>query len=348
MNSMPASVTDAVGREIEAGVFPGAVVMLGRPGEVLCHAAFGYARVQPTHVPMQPDTIFDLASVTKVVATATAAAICIDDGLLALPDRVNAYLPSFNAAGAQEVTIAQLGAHVGGLDNTRFDNLAGEAMLEALVAAPLARAPESAYEYTCRAFILLGLVIEAASGRSLADFCDERIFRPLGMIDTHFAPFVDVSRLAGNERETAGHISDEQAQSAGRPIGNAGLFSNAPDLARFAEMMLGRGGRDGVRILSEATHRRITTRLSPAHLPARGFGWDLRPPEISPARGRLLSEAAYGHTGWTGQSLYIDPERDIYLIVLTNRTHPARQENHEASAMSRARIADALLEAFPG
>lgn len=348
MKSTPAGVADAVAREIEAGLFPGAVVMLGRPGEILCHEAFGDARVRPIHVSMQPDTIFDLASVTKVVATATAAAICIDDGLLALPDRVSAYLSSFNAPGAEEVTIARLGAHVGGLDNTRFDNLTGEAMLDALQSAPLARAPESDYEYTCRAFILLGLVIEAATGRSLADFCDERIFRPLGMIDTHFAPFVDTSRLAGSERETPGHISDEQAQSAGRPIGNAGLFSNAPDLSRFAEMMLGRGERDGVRTLSEATHGRITTRLSPAHLPARGFGWDLRPPEISPARARLLSASAYGHTGWTGQSLYVDPERDIYLIVLTNRTHPARQENHEATAVARARIADALLEAFPG
>ena len=227
MNSMPASVTDAVGREIEAGVFPGAVVMLGRPGEVLCHAAFGYARVQPTHVPMQPDTIFDLASVTKVVATATAAAICIDDGLLALPDRVNAYLPSFNAAGAQEVTIAQLGAHVGGLDNTRFDNLAGEAMLEALVAAPLARAPESAYEYTCRAFILLGLVIEAASGRSLADFCDERIFRPLGY--RHPLPRSSTSRAGRNERRRRGTsaTSRRSRQAADR---QSGLFSNAPDL----------------------------------------------------------------------------------------------------------------------
>ena len=346
MNSTPASVAGAIGREIESGLFPGAVVMLGRPGEILCHEAFGYARIRPTHVPMQPDSIFDLASVTKVVATATAAAICIDDGILALSDRVSAYLPSFNAPGAEEVTIAQLGAHVGGLDNTRFDNLTGEAMLEALVAAPLARAPESDYEYTCRAFILLGLVVEAATGRSLAEFCDERIFHPLEMLDTHFAPFVDPSRLAGNERETPGHISDEQAQSAGRPIGNAGLFSNAPDLARFAEMMLGCGAREGVRILSEATHGRITTRLSPANLPARGFGWDLRPPEISPARGRLLSASAYGHTGWTGQSLYVDPERDIYLIVLTNRTHPARQENHEATAIARARIADALIGAF--
>ncbi len=346
MSSRTTVISRAVRGEIEAGLFPGAVIMLGRPGEVLYHEAFGRARVRPVCVPMQRDTVFDLASVTKVAATATAAAIAIEDGLLDFASRVSTYLPRFSAPGTDAVTVGQLGTHTGGLTNIKFPDLTGEAMLDALEAAPLAWPPESAYEYTCRAFILLGLVVEAATDRSLAEFCDERIYRPLGMADTRFGPIESTPRLAGNERE-GGQISDEQAQTAGRPIGNAGLFSTAPDLARFAEMMLGRGTRDGVTIISESMHKQITARMSPRHLPARGFGWDLRPPLEAPARPHLLSDVAYGHTGWTGQSLWIDPLANLYLIILTNRTHPSRRDDHETAAVARARIGDTVLESLP-
>jgi len=346
MLAQHAPIADAVQREIEAGHFPGAVVMLGRPGAVLYHEAFGFARTIPDHVPMTPGTLFDLASVTKVVATATAAAICMDDGLLELDAPVAAYLPGFDAPGAEAVSVRQLGTHTGGLDNRKFDHLAGEEMLEAIRSVPLAWEPDDAMEYSCLGFILLGLAVEAVTGQPLGEYCRQRIFGPLGMSDTQFGPPKDLSRLAASERETLGEISDGQARGAGRAVGNAGVFSIAADLARFAEMMLGRGRCDGVRVLSEEIHGRITRRLTPPHLPARGFGWDLRPPEESPARGALLSAGAHGHTGWTGQSLWIDPERELYAIVLTNRTHPFCQDNHEAAAMARARITDAMIEAL--
>lgn len=346
MHLQRAHIADAVHREIEAGLFPGAVVMLGRPGSVLCHEAFGWARTSPNRVAMRRDTVFDIASVSKVVATATAAAICADEGLLELDAPVAAYLPSFRALGAEAVSVRQLGTHTAGLDNRKFQHLAGEEMLEAIQAVPLAWEPDSVMEYSCLGFILLGLVVEAVAGRPLGEYCRERIFAPLGMVDTQFGPPRDLSRLAASERATLGEISDGQARVAGRAVGNAGVFSTAPDLARFAEMMLGRGEREGVRVLSEGMHRRVTDRLTAPHLPARGFGWDLRPAEESPARGSLLSARAYGHTGWTGQSLWIDPKRELYVVVLTNRTHPICQDNHEAAAMSRARITDALVEAI--
>lgn len=340
-----AAIAAAVHTEIAAGHFPGAVVMLGRPGEVLYHEAFGQARLAPAAVPMQPDTVFDIASVSKVVATATAAAVCADDGLLQFEAPVSEYLPAFPAA---DVTVAHLAAHTAGLDNGKFDHLAGETMLEAMVKAPATWPPDTVCEYSCRGFILLGLIVERVTGRPLGGFCRERIFAPLGMHDTQFGAPADLGRLAASERDVAGEISDGQARQAGRSVGNAGVFSTAPDLARFAETMLGRGTRDGTRILSTERHRRVTTRLTPPHLPARAFGWDLRPPDQSPARGRLLSPSAYGHTGWTGQSLWIDPARELYAIVLTNRTHPRDTGNHGAAAEARARLTDALLMACTG
>lgn len=343
MIDIPAKIAETLLHEMQSGLFPGAVVMFGRPGEVLYHQAFGQARLRPEHAPMRPDTVFDIASVTKVAATATAAAICVDDGLFEFTDPVATYLPKFNAPGAKMVTIADLGTHTAGVDNSKFQHLAGEAMLEAMQTAPLTWPPQTVCEYSCRGFILLGLIIEAVTHKPLADFCHERIFRPLDMHDTLFRPPDDLSRLAGSERENPGEVSDGQARLAGRPVGNAGVFSTAPDLARFAEMMLGCGMRGDARVLSQKTHQQIISRLTPSHLPARGFGWDLRTFEESPSRGCLLSARAYGHTGWTGQSLWIDPEFGLYVIILTNRTHPVCRDNHEACAKARARITDALL-----
>ncbi len=352
----PDRVKQAAESEIRAGYFPGAVLLCGTSQSILYHEAFGWSRVVPEETPMQRDTVFDVASVTKAVATTTALAACVDDGLLQVQDKVGTYLPAFQNEGKEKITIAQLAYHASGLDNTMFDAYIGESFFEAVLNAPAAHAPDTVFCYSCRGYVLMGLLVEAVTGKRFAEVCSERIFDPLGMKDTGFQPPQDLSRMAGTERKFLGEVSDNQARAAGRPIGNAGMFTTATDLAIFAQMMLHGGqpkGKDkdkdkdkDQRIISEAMHKRLTSCASPPHLPARSFGWDMRVVEESPARGRYLSSRTYGHTGWTGQSLWIDPERDFFLIVLTNRTHPKYCNDDDASAVARGRIADALVESF--
>lgn len=325
---------------IEEGYCKGAVVLAGKPDEVLLHEAFGHARVEPEQVLMRKDSVFDLASVTKVAATATACAVCVDKGLVNLDRPLHEYLPETSGQGVERVTVRQLGAHTSGFDNRKFSpKYRGDEMIQAMLAASPCREPGSRYEYSCLNFILLGLMVERVSGKSLAEFCRHCIFQPLGMNDTRFGPVPDSPRLVGNSVKEPGQISDGQARLAGRPVGNAGLFSTAADLARFCRMMLD-GGRSGeVRVLSDAVITG-TTRRSPAAVSARGFGWDLEPE----GRPEGLSNATYYHTGWTGQSMWIDPGTKRYVIVLSNRDHPMSVGALYAGAKRfRARVAEAAL-----
>ncbi|MCD4823267.1 MAG: beta-lactamase family protein [Phycisphaerae bacterium] len=338
-------VEQAVRREIDAGYFPGAVIMAGRPREFQFHEAFGAARVQPHNVPMRRDAVFDIASVTKVVATATAVGICVDRGLIDLDAPACRYLPRLAAAKPQPPTVRQLGTHISGFNNSKFDHLEGDAMIEAMLAAPVQWEPGTHYEYSCLNFILLGLIVEEVSRQPFDLFCEEHIFRPLGMSDTHFGPLEDSPRIVGTEQPIAGEISDGQARAARRPVGNAGLFSTATDLARFCEMMLGRGSLGQIKVLSKTVHEELTRPSTPRGLPLRGIGWDCQPADDVSHRPRLLSEAAYGHGGWTGQSLWIDTERDLYIIILTNRTHPTifQEQMDTETRRARARIADTII-----
>jgi CubicO group peptidase (beta-lactamase class C family) len=186
-------------------------------------------------------------------------------------------------------------------------------------------------------FMLLGFIVEAVSGLRLDAFCEQRIYGPLGMRDTRFGPIDGkderVARMANVE---PGIISDECARTAARPLGNAGLFSTAADLARFAEALLGGGVRDGVRILSPAAVALFERPLNqPPHRP-RSFGWDLAP-DLRPAN---LSERTYYHTGWTGQSLYVDPGSDTYAIVLSNRTGDHDRARFQRAAVAAAAVAE--------
>lgn len=337
---------EQLARVVEAGIQEGycrgAAILAGTLENVLLHEAFGHARVEPEKVPMRNDSVFDLASVTKVAATATACAVCVDKRLINLDRPLREYLPEMSGEGVEQVTLRQLGAHTSGFDNSKFSpHHRGDEMIRAMLAATPRREPGSRYEYSCLNFILLGLVVEKVSGKSLAEFCRECIFQPLGMNDTRFGPVPDSPRLVGNSVKELGQISDGQARLAGRPVGNAGLFSTAPDLARFCRVMLGGGQADGTRILSEAVLR-DTTRRSPAAASARGFGWDLEPA----GRPEGLSNATYYHTGWTGQSMWIDPEAGRYVIVLSNRDHPKSVGALYAGAKRfRVRVAEAALSA---
>ncbi|MDZ7617544.1 MAG: serine hydrolase domain-containing protein [Patescibacteria group bacterium] len=338
----PESLAQVVEAGITEGYCRGAVVLVGTPEEVLLHKAFGHSRVEPEQVAMRKDSLFDLASVTKVVAATTACAACVDQGLVDLDRPLREYLPEMSGKGIEPVTLRQVGAHTSGLDNHKYSpRYRGDAMIRAMLAAAPCREPGSRYEYSCLNFILLGLVVEKVSGKPLDAFCQEHVYQPLGMTDTRFGPVPQSPRLVGNSVKEPGQISDAQARLAGRPVGNAGLFSTAPDLARFCRMMLNNGQAGDRRILSDTVIADMTRR-SPAAVSARGFGWDLEPA----GRPKALSDATYYHTGWTGQSMWIDPGSKRYVIVLTNRDHPRSIGSlYQGAKQFRARVADAALAA---
>ena len=314
----------------------GVEVMAGRPGAALLHEAFGRAHRDPDR-PLAMDAIFDMASVTKVVATATACSACIDDGLMAPHAQIRRYLPTL-AREAGHVTIQDLATHVSGYDNSKpymKGSPVGDELLRAMMAAKPVRPPGEQFCYACINFILLGFAVEAITGERLDRFCERRIFSPLRMADTRFGPVTEpTGRLVKMSNVEPGQISDDTARMAKTPIGNAGLFSTATDIARYCSMILCGGESDGGRVLSRESIALMKTRLSPAGCHPRSFGWnrgdDLRPEGFS-------QETIY-HTGWTGQSVYIDPAQDAFVIVLTNRTG-----DHEKAMHVRKDIAAAVL-----
>lgn len=340
-------ITRAVQQEIDAGLFPGAVVVVGRPGQVIYEGAFGHAQIEPDRVEMQTDHLFDLASVTKVVATGTAFGICVDEGWLRFDMPIAEALPALSGSGIDRITTLQLATHTSGFNNVKYHGRAkGEAMLELMLGATPAWEPGTRYYYSCLNMILLGRMVERASGQPLDEFCQARIFRPLGMRDTAFGPLAASSRVVPTSAPEIGQIEDEQARFAGRPVGNAGLFSTAGDLARFCEMMLGEGKRGDVRILSAESHGWLTRNHLASPLPGRGFCWEMDLKSLH--RPQRLSEKAYGHSGHTGQSIWIDPEKQVYVIVLTNRNHPRRVDGDRKTQQyqARGRIGDAALESL--
>ncbi len=347
--SLPKSATEPIARavqqEIDAGLFPGAVLLVGRPKMILYHEAFGHARIEPEKLAMGKDSLFDLASVTKVVATATAFGVCVDDGKLRFGMSIREALPTLSGAGIEAITVDQLATHTSGFDNTKYHGRAqGQAMLDLMLRVSPRWQPGSRYEYSCLNMILLGKMVERAGGQPLSSFCRTRVFGPLGMPDTGFGPLPPSPRVVPSGAPEIGQIEDEQARLAAAPVGNAGLFSTAGDLARFCEMMLGEGRLGDVRILSPEVHRHMTcNQLSPP-LPPHGFGWDMDP--LALHRPKRLSEKAYGHSGHTGQSIWIDPEKQVYVIVLTNRNHPKMVggKRKDQQYQARARIGDAALQ----
>lgn len=331
-----ASFRELIARDIAAGMAPGVVVMGTRAGQILIHEGHGLSRTNP-RIPMRPDAIFDVASVTKVVATAAACAICVDDGLVDIDSPVGRYLPAMGHGG-RDIRIRDLASHMSGFDNTKgylAEVLRGADPVAAIQRERPVRQPGEAYKYACINLMLLGFVVEAVSGLRLDEFCQRRIFKPLGMRDTRFGPIDGAdTRVVKMVNAEPGVISDEPARAAGRPLGNAGLFSTSADLGRFAAAVLGGGSLEGVRILSpEATVLFERPLSRPPHHP-RSFGWDLDP-ELRPVG---LSGRAYCHTGWTGQSLYLDPGSGICVIVLSNRIG-----EHDLAKAQRREIATAIL-----
>ncbi len=319
---------DAVVKEgNEQGRLPGAVVLVVHQGKVAFRKAYGLRSKQPTEVRMTVDTVFDLASLTKPLATATSIMLLIEQGKLRLTDRVSRHWPEFGQNGKDKITLEQLLLHTSGLiaDNPVGDYKDGrKTALERICRLQPVTEPGAKFRYSDVNFIILGELVERVSGMTLDAFARKHLFEPLGLRDTTFKPGKElVERAAPTEKRgdhwMRGEVHDPRAYLLGGVAGHAGLFSTADDLAVFAQMILN-GGYAGKRILKPETVQLMTT---PRPVPGgqRALGWDVRT-AFSSNRGEGFSAKSFGHTGFTGTSIWIDPSSQTAVLFLSNRVHP--------------------------
>jgi CubicO group peptidase (beta-lactamase class C family) len=336
-------IDDAVAASIEAGETPGAVVLVARHGQIAYLKAFGNRSVQPRTEPMTADTIFDMSSLTKVMATLPSVMLLVENGSLRIDDRVKRYLPNFTGGGKDAITVRQLLTHYSGLppDFDLSKPWSGRAAaLEELWQVKTESDPGKEFVYSDLNFVVLAEIVRAISGQTLDVFAQNQIFVPLGMKETLFHPPANlIPRIAPTEtrRNTLqylrgqytesldkilrGEVHDPTAWKMGGVAGHAGLFSTAQDVAIYAQMLLSGGAWQGTRLLSPMSVEAMTDSQSPPGSPqVRGFGWDIDSKYSAP-KGDLF-QGGYGHTGFTGTSLWIHPPTGIFVVILTNRVHP--------------------------
>ncbi len=327
------TIDDQVAQVLKAGRAPGCVIAIGRHGKIAFLRAYGKRQLEPSTKDTTTDTVFDMAWVTKPVATATSIALLVERGKLSYDDPVAKYLPDFAAKGKEKVLIRHLLLHQAGLipDNAISDYDDGPARAwKRIFAQPLQYAPGEDFAYSDVGYIVLGKVVEAASGQSLDRFVRENIYAPLGMTESGYLPREDLRRRAAPTERRGDHwmqgeVHDPRAFALGGVAGHAGLFSTAADLAVFAQMLLGRGEYAGVRVLAPSSVRAMTEPWPGSH-GWRSLGWDVHS-SYSGNRGRSMSARAFGHGGFTGTGLWIDPELDLFVIFLSNRVHPNGKGN---------------------
>jgi CubicO group peptidase (beta-lactamase class C family) len=330
------AIDHIMSRAIRAGGFPGGVVIVGRRGATVLEKGYGNLGWSDKTKVVAERTIYDLASLTKVVATTTALMILYDQGKIQLDEPVSTYLPAFHGGAKDDITVRLLLEHRSGLPADRDfwrTSFTPEDTRQAEFATPLECAPGSCYIYSDIGADILGFVVEALSGQRLDAFLQTQVYGPLNMEDTGFKPHWTLrDRIAPTELSPPrgyplrGEVHDENAFALGGVAGHAGLFSTASDLAVFAQMMLNGGELNGVRIVADSTVALFTARTSATDTrntrDTRALGWDTCGKDN--ACGKQLSPRAFGHTGFTGTSLWIDPDRDMFVILLTNRVHAAR------------------------
>jgi uncharacterized protein YbbC (DUF1343 family)/beta-glucosidase-like glycosyl hydrolase len=337
---------------LEQRAFPGGVLAIGYRGALVYLKPFGRLSYDDDAPPVTADTIYDLASLTKVVATTTMAMILVDEGSLDLDKPVEDFLPAFQGLGKETISVRDLLTHSSGLQagGPLYRQIQGrEAYLEEIQAMDLEYEPGTKSVYSDFGMILLGEVLERVAGQPLDSFVEERVFRPLRMDDTGFLPPADeIERIAPTEMDpwrgylVRGEVHDENAFAMGGVAPHAGLFGTAGDLARYAQMILNGGVLEHRRIVSREVVEEFTRR---SEIPEseRAIGWDTKSAEKSSA-GRFFSPRTFGHLGYTGTSMWIDPDRELFLILLTNRVHPTRE--NILIRQARPAVADAVVQAL--
>ena len=358
----------AVEQSIRDGVIVGASLWVERDGESY-HKAFGHRALKPEAEVMTEDTIFDVASVTKVLATASAAMLCVERGLMKLDDPVAKHLPEFTGDGREKITIKHLLLHTSGLqvnlNGTKepFSRSWEEARTQACREKPIF-GPGSSFSYSSTGSLVLGFVIEKVTGRCFDEFCTRELFQPLGMSDTVFRPGEALlPRVSPSSSPRRGEVDDKIARQMGGVAAHASLFTTTADMAKFARMMLNGGELNGVRVFKPQTIKLMTSVQSPPDLRSpdaknmpvqRGLGWDINTPYRTPphdytlARGALFPIGGYGHTGWTGQMLWIDPSSRTFVIFLCNRYGPDGQDTRPAVYRFHHRVSTLAAAAVKG
>jgi len=338
----------AIEESVAAHAIPGAVLVVGRGDEVLHRAAYGSRALQPDVEPMTVDTVFDLASLSKVVATATSVMQLVEAGKVALEAPVAHYLPGFGANGKDTITVEQLLLHQGGLipDNALGDYEDGpELAWERICALGVRSKPGEKVTYTDVGYIVLAELVRAVDGRALDVFAREEVFTPLGMADTTFLPSAAlIARAAPTEQRDGrwmrGEVHDPRAHLLGGVAGHAGLFSTGDDVARYCRAILAGGALDGQRVLSEATVRDMTRpRWLANRKDARALAFDVDTGFSGPRGARFPRGVSFGHTGFTGTCFWLDPETRGYFVLLANRVHP---DGKGDTGPLRRRVADAI------
>jgi uncharacterized protein YbbC (DUF1343 family)/CubicO group peptidase (beta-lactamase class C family) len=313
---------------------PGGVLWVEH-GSALYHRAYGNRALVPTVEPMTEDTIFDLASLTKVIACTPAVMLLVERGQVDLNAPVHAYIPEFTGGGKEAITLRELMLHISGLRGdieTQSDWHGQSAAIQKACAEKLVSTPGTAFRYSDINFFLLGEIVQRVTKTPLQEFAAREIFGPLQMTDTgYLPPESKLGRIAPTEvvsgKPYRGVVHDPTARHMGGVAGHAGLFSTAADLGRYARMLLNRGELDGVRIFKPETVDLMTSVQTPGEISARrGLGWDIDSGYSGP-RGALFPRGSYGHTGWTGTSLWIDPFSRTFVIFLSNRNHPDESGN---------------------
>ncbi|MGB9408139.1 MAG: exo-beta-N-acetylmuramidase NamZ domain-containing protein, partial [Terracidiphilus sp.] len=343
------NIDEIMNAAIAQGTIPGGVVLIGHNGKVVYRKAFGSRSLEPGREVMTVDTIFDLASLTKCIATATSVMELVQEGKVRLNDPVEAYLPEFAKNGKRDITVRELLTHFSGLAPDldlkmawKGRDVAYQMVMDAKPVVP----PGSSFLYSDINFETLGFLVEKVSGMSLDEYAAKNVFEPLGMKDTRYLPPAEwLPRIAPTEydesnRMLRGTVHDPTARRMGGVAGHAGLFSTADDLSKYAQDML-----SGFHILSPLTVEKMSTpQQPPTAASLRGLGWDIDSP-FSIFRGEFLPAGSFGHTGFTGTSLRIDPVTDSYVILLTNGVHPHGDDASIVNSL-RARVASAAVQSL--
>ena len=346
-----ARVDEPIREAIAEGTIPGAVLLVARDGKVLLRKAYGYMELVPERRPMRVDAIFDLASITKPVATASSVMLLVEQGKIRLFDFVKDYVPGFvpfvddSGRVAEDARIYHLLTHTSGLPPyTNADTAAAllgrpcdtDSLVAYIARLPKIAPPGEEFHYSCLGYITLAAIVKKVSGKPINEFAREHLFEPLGMHDTGYLPHPrDRSRLVPTEvidgEPLVGVVHDPLARLQGGVSGNAGLFSTADDLLRFARMLLNGGELDGVRIFSPLTVAKMTSVYPRVAFSGRGLGWDVSS-AYSSNGGDLFPPSGFGHTGYTGTSIWVDRDTRTIVILLTNRVHP-----HDEGSVVRLR-----------
>jgi CubicO group peptidase (beta-lactamase class C family) len=354
-------IDSVVIRNINEGNLPGAVVVVGGKNGVVYRKAFGNSWLVPEKKPMTLETIFDLASLTKPIATATSIMILVERGQISLEDEVRKYIPKFKPYVDEQgkeyhAKIYHLLTHTSGLpDYTSADSIknkygypAPEGTIETICNLPRFAPPGKEFKYSCLGFITLAEIVKRVTGKNIAEFSKENIFIPLGMKKTTYNPDEKLKKECAptefrNGKIICGEVHDPLAYVQGGISGNAGLFSTADDLAIFAQMILNKGVYKNKRILGSKTVDLMTSIYPKVEFAGRGLGWDINSAYMQQS-GDIFEIGSFGHTGFTGTSIHISKKEGIFVIILTNRVHPDGKGNVAPLRRSIANIVASAIE----